>query len=109
MDKHERGWEIQEGRDDIPLPNWNGSYGGDPKRLPKVVQKLLLRRPLSPEEKAELLWRYYELDQSRQSRNRVLTGTIIVLLILGAFALIAAFPPDWARQEMVRLLGPGRS
>ena len=109
MDKHERGWEIQEGRDDVPLPHWNGSYGGDPKRLPKVVQKLLLRRPLTPEEQAELLWRYYELDQARQSRNRVLVGTIIVLLILGTFALIAAFPPDWARQEMVRLLGPGRS
>ena len=54
MDKHERGWEIQEGRDDLPLPNWNGSYGGDQKRLPKVVQKLLLRSPLTPEEKAEL-------------------------------------------------------
>jgi hypothetical protein len=109
MDKHERGWEIQEGRDDVPLPNWNGSYGGDQKRLPKVVQKLLLRRPLTPEEKAELLWRFYELDQARQSRNRVLTGTMIVLLILGVFALIAAFPPEWARHEITRIMGPGPS
>jgi hypothetical protein len=109
MDKHERGWEIEEGRLDMPLPRWNGSYGGDPKRLPKVVQKLLLRRPLTPEEKAELLWRYYELDQSHRSRNRVLVGTLLVLLALGVLAFIAAFPPEWARQELVRFLGPGRS
>jgi len=109
MDKHERGWEIQEGRTDTPLPNWNGSYGGDPKYLPKVVQKLLLRRPLTPEEKAELLWRYYELDQARQSRNRVLLGTTIVLVILGVLVLIAAFPPEWARHEIARLVGPGRT
>jgi hypothetical protein len=109
MDKHERGWEIQEGRLDLPLPLWNGSYRGDQKRLPKVVQKLLLRRPLTPEEKAELLWRYYELDQAHRSRNRVLAGTLIVLLALGVLALIAAFPPEWARQEMVRLLGPAGS
>lgn len=107
MDKHERGWEVQEGRLDQPLPQWNGSYGGDSRRLPKVVQKLAKGRPLTPEEKAELLWRFYELDMQRRARSRGTAGVLFVLAALGVLALLAAFPPGWLRQEMTRFLGPG--
>ena len=106
MDKHERGWEIQEGRLDQPLPQWNGSYRG-PRRLPKVVQKLTKGRPLTPEEKAELLWRFYELDMQRRARSRGTTGVLLVLAALGVFLLMAAYPPPWLRQELARFLGPG--
>ena len=106
MDKHERGWEIQEGRLDQPLPQWNGSYRGDSRRLPKVVQKLT-GRPLTPEEKAELLWRFYELDMQRRARSRGTTGVLLVLAALGVFLLMAAYPPPWLRQELARFLGPG--
>lgn len=107
MDKHERGWEIQPERPDQPLPQWNGSYRGDSRRLPKVVQKLAKGRPLTPEEKAELLWRFYELDMQRRSRSRGLTGVLLVLGTLGALAFMAAYPPPWLRHEIVRFLGPG--
>ena len=107
MDKHERGWEIQDGRLDVPLPQWNGSYRGDPRRLPKVVQKLAKKRPLTPEEKAELLWRFYELDMQRRSRSRGMAGVLFVLVTLGVLAVMAAYPPAWLRQEIVRFLGPG--
>jgi hypothetical protein len=105
MDKHERGWEIQEGRPDQPLPRWNGSYGGDKRRLPKVVQKLVQGRPLTPEEKAELLWRFYELDMKRQARNRGFVGTMLVLATLGVLAFAAAYPPPWLRHEIIRVMG----
>jgi len=105
MDKHERGWEIQEGRLDMPLPKWNGSYRGDARRLPKVVQKLAKGRPLTPEEKAELLWRFYELDMQRR-RSRGTAWVLLVLGLLGALAFMAAYPPAWLRAEMVRFLGP---
>ena len=107
MDKHERGWEIQEGRLDQPLPQWNGSYRGDSRRLPKVVQKLSKGRPLTPEEKAELLWRFYELDMQRRARSRGTTGVLLVLAVLAVFLLMAAYPPPWLRQELARFLGPG--
>lgn len=81
MDKHEKGIEVDPLRPDKPLPQWNGKYGGDPKRLPKVVQKLLLRRPLTPEEKAELLWRFYELDQGKRVRKGLLWMLVLVLVI----------------------------
>jgi hypothetical protein len=106
MDKHERGWEIQEGRLDMPLPHWKGGYGGDRRRLPKVVQKLSQGRPLTPEEKAELLWRFYELDMQRRSRGRGMVGVFIILLALGALAFMAAYPPPWLRHEIVRFIGP---
>ncbi|HLQ65782.1 MAG TPA: hypothetical protein VK123_00960 [Candidatus Limnocylindrales bacterium] len=108
MDKHERGWEVEEGRLDLPLPHWNGSYRGDKKHLPKVVQKLLLGRNLTPEEKAELLWRFHELDAKKKARSRGMTGVTLVLLTLGALALIAAFPPEWLRREFMRFLGSVR-
>jgi hypothetical protein len=79
MDKHEKGVEIDPCRPDLPLTKWDGKYGGDQKRLPKVVQKLVLRRPLTPEEKAELLWRFYELDQGGRAR-RGLIGVLLVIV-----------------------------
>ena len=72
MDKHEKGIEVDPLRADMPLPRWNGKYGGNAKRLPKVVQKLVQRRALTPEEKAELLWRFYELDQGGRARRGLL-------------------------------------
>jgi len=105
MDKHERGWEISEARLDLPLPKWNGSYRGDKHRLPKVVQKLLLGRPLTPEEKAELLWRFHELEQKRKVRRRAMTAVLLVVGILVALAAVAAYPPPWLRQEMSGVLG----
>src|SRR5882762_10759106 len=78
MDRHEKGLEKVPGRPDLPLPEWQGGYGGDAQRLPKVVQKLLHARILTAEEKAELLWRLFELDQRarvRQARaKRILTA-----------------------------------
>jgi len=82
MDKHEKGIEVDPYRPDLPLPRWNGKYGGDQKRLPKVVQKLVLRRPLTPEEKAELLWRFYELEQGGRMRERLLWLLAIALCLV---------------------------
>lgn len=85
MDKHEKGIEFDPYRPDQPLPRWNGKYGGDPKFLPKVVQKLLQRRVLTPEEKAELLWRYYELEQGGRVRERLI-WILTLALCLACFA-----------------------
>jgi hypothetical protein len=85
MDKHEKGIEVDPYRPDQPLPRWNGKYSGDPKFLPKVVQKLLLRRMLTPEEKAELLWRYFELEQGGRVRERLL-WLLTLVLCLACFA-----------------------
>ena len=105
MDKHERGLEISEARLDLPLPKWNGSYRGDKHRLPKVVQKLLLERPLTPEEKAELLWRFHELDHIKRVRRRAMTAVMLVIGVLVALAAIAAYPPPWIREQMSGVLG----
>lgn len=105
MDKHERGLEISEARLDLPLPKWNGSYRGEKHRLPKVVQKLLLGRPLTPEEKAELLWRFHELERLRRGRRRALTAVVLVIGVLVALAAVAAYPPPWLRQQMSGVLG----
>ena len=86
MDKHEKGIEVDPYRPDLPLSRWDGKYGGDPKRLPKVVQKLVLRRPLTAEEKAELLWRFYELDQGGRARRGLIGILITVLLCAVCFA-----------------------
>jgi hypothetical protein len=90
MDKHEKGIEFDPYRPDLPLPKWNGKYGGDPKHLPKVVQKLILRRPLTPEEKAELLWRFFELDQGSRVRERLL-WLLSLLLCIACFAGYLAY------------------
>ena len=53
MDNHERGWDKKPGRPDLPRPEWNGSYWGDQKRLPRGVQKLRQKRRLTPQIKRE--------------------------------------------------------
>lgn len=88
MDDHERGIEKRPGRLDVPLPEWNGSYRGDARRLPRVVQKLMHRRRLNAEEKAELLWRLYELEQKERVRERrrftvFLTVSILLATLTG--------------------------
>lgn len=104
MDKHERGWEVQEGRLDMPLPHWNGSTLGDKRRLPKVVQKLLHGRLLTPEEKAELLWRLYELDQRRRARRRWVAGASFAVASLAVLVYLVAYPPVWVRQQLLSLI-----
>ena len=95
MDKHEKGIEIDPTRTDVPLPQWNGKYRGDPKRLPKVVQKLVLRRPLTPEEKAELLWRFYELDQGGRFGRKLFWIALIVICVVGIAGYFAYAHWDW--------------
>jgi hypothetical protein len=105
MDKHEKGVEVDPLRLDLPLPRWDGKYRGDPKRLPKVVQKLVLRRPLTPEEKAELLWRFYELDQGGRARR----GLIGVLLVMFLCAVcIAGYLAYTHRIAFSGMLAPPR-
>ena len=74
-------------------------------RLPKVVQKLLLDRPLTPEEKAELLWRFHELEHQRRGRRRAVTAVALVIGLLVALAAVAAYPPPWLRHQMSGVLG----
>ena len=106
MDRHEKGIEKVPGRLDRPLTEWNGSYHGDSRRLPKVVQKLLLKRILSAEEKAELLWRYFELDQrgrQRQARiHTILVWSAVVILI----AYFAVFQRTWIAEQVMAWLSP---
>jgi len=103
MDKHEKGIEVDPYRPDVPLPRWNGKYGGDPKRLPKVVQKLVLRRPLTAEEKAELLWRFFELKEGGRMRERLLWLLALVFCIACFAAYLA-----WNHQlpALAALAGP---
>jgi hypothetical protein len=89
MDKHEKGIEVDPYRPDQPLPRWNGSYKGDAKRLPKVVQKLLLRRTLTAEEKAELLWRFFELEEGGRVRERLLWLLSLALCVAAFMAYLA--------------------
>lgn len=105
MDKHEKGVEIDPYRPDLPLTKWDGRYGGDPKRLPKVVQKLVLRRPLTPEEKAELLWRFYELDQGGRAR-RGLIGVLLVIVLCAVCA--AGYLVYTHRISLLGMLAPPR-
>ncbi len=105
MDKHEKGVEIDPYRADLPLTKWGGKYGGDQKRLPKVVQKLVLRRPLTPEEKAELLWRFYELDQGGRARR----GLIAVLMVMFLCAVcVASYLVCTHQIPMLAALAPPR-
>jgi len=106
MDRHEKGIEKEYGRVDRPLPEWTGSYGGDPRRLPKVVQKLMHGKTLSAEEKAELLWRFYEIDVAiRVRRARVLT-TLLVLTILAAAAYFGFYQREWVVSQVMAWLSP---
>jgi hypothetical protein len=107
MDNHERGIEKQQERLDVPLPEWKGGYGGDRRRLPRVVQKLLHRRRLTAEEKAELLWRLYELEQAAQER-RERTRAILLLLFL-AFSALATWvfvSQPWITRGILDLVYP---
>lgn len=90
MDKHEKGIDVDPYRPDQPLPRWNGSYKGDAKNLPKVVQKLLLKRTLTAEEKAELLWRFFELQEGGRMRERLL-WLLSLLLCIACFAGYLAY------------------
>ena len=106
MDRHEKGLEKVPGRLDQPLPEWGGSYSGNPERLPKVVQKLMHERILTAEEKAELLWRLFELDQRgrvRQARaKRVLTALLLVL----AAMYMAIYQWRWVAERVMAWLSP---
>jgi hypothetical protein len=106
MDRHEKGLEKSPDRLDKPLPEWDGSYWGDKRRLPKVVQKLLHGKILTAEEKAELLWRYFEIDQrarARMSRNRKVFAVIAVLLLL---AYVGVFQRGWVADSVMAWLSP---
>ncbi len=106
MDKHEKGIEIDPTRADLPLPVWKGKYGGDLKRLPRVVQKLLHRRILSPEEKAELLWRFYELDLAARVRQRVLWTAFFVICVAGITGYFALTHWSWLLGRLDMLAPP---
>lgn len=105
MDDHERGIEKKSGRPDKPLPEWDGSYRGDPRRLPRVVQKLRLKCRLSAEEKAELLWRLYELDQRERVRDQRRFAVFLTVSIL--FAALAGWllvSQPWLLRGMVDIV-----
>lgn len=105
MDDHERGIDKRPGRLDIPLPEWKGSYGGDPRRLPRVVQKLVFKHRLTAEEKAELLWRLYELDQRNQAHGRRRFFIFLTVCILFASAAgWALLTQTWILQGVVDIV-----
>jgi hypothetical protein len=106
MDRHEKGIEKLPGRLDRPLTEWNGSYWGDPKRLPKVVQKLILKRILSAEEKAELLWRFFELDQQARHRRARIHNAIVWSAALLLIGYIAIFQRTWVAEHVMAWLSP---
>ncbi len=111
MDNHERGIETKFGRSDTPLPEWNGSFGGDPKKLPRVVQKILAKRRLTAEEKAELLWRLYELDQADRVRTNRRVAALLVLLVLATGTALYLYfnPQPWIAERMLSIVDPGAS
>lgn len=106
MDRHEKGLEKVPGRPDQPLPEWGGGYGGDPQRLPKVIQKLLHARILSAEEKAELLWRFFELDQQTRSRKARAQRILIAVTLIAAGAWVAIYQWRWVADQVMAWLSP---
>jgi hypothetical protein len=106
MDRHEKGIEKEYGRLDRPLPEWKGSYGGDARRLPKVVQKLMHGKVLSAEEKAELLWRFYELDQTARTRQLRIWTALLVLTALAAALYIGLNHREWVMAQVMAWLSP---
>lgn len=106
MDRHEKGIEKEYGRLDRPLPEWKGSYGGDPKRLPKVVQKLMHGKTLTAEEKAELLWRFYEIDQAERTRRAHVWTALLVVVALAACAYLALYQRHWIVAQVMAWLSP---
>ena len=109
MDNHERGIEKKFGRPDTPLPEWNGSYRGDPQKLPRVVQKLQAKRRLSAEEKAELLWRIYELDlqDRRNTTGRIVVLLLFLMLCTGGAIWLYLNPQPWIAERMLAIVDPG--
>lgn len=106
MDRHEKGIEKEYGRLDRPLPEWKGSYGGDPRRLPKVVQKLMHGKTLSAEEKAELLWRFYEIDQAARTRQTRVWTALLVLSLLAGAAYLGLYQREWVMTQVMAWLSP---
>lgn len=109
MDRHEKGIEKMPGRLDRPLPEWNGSYGGDQRRLPKAVQKLVAGRPLTAEEKAELLWRFYELDQKTRMREQRTRAVILSGLAIGLVVYLAMYQRVWIMHQVMSWISPPAS
>jgi hypothetical protein len=109
VDNHERGWEKKPDRLDVPIPEWNGSYGGDPRKLPRVVQKLKQKRKLTPEEKAELLWRFYELDQLDRRRTQARIAALLMLLVMmtGVAVWLYFNPQPWIADRLLQMVDPG--
>jgi hypothetical protein len=109
MDNHERGIERKFGRPDTPLPEWDGSFGGDAKKLPRVIQKLIAKRRLSAEEKAEMLWRLYELDQADRVRtnHRVVALLLLMSLLTGVAIWLYFNPQPWIAERMLAIVDPG--
>lgn len=106
MDRHEKGIEKEYGRMDRPLPEWKGGYGGDSRRLPKVVQKLMHGKTLTAEEKAELLWRFYEIDQATRSRNARVWMAILVLGLLAVAGYVGIYQREWVMGHVMAWLSP---
>ncbi|HEU5311751.1 MAG TPA: hypothetical protein VFV24_09890 [Candidatus Eisenbacteria bacterium] len=106
MDRHEKGIEREYGRVDRPLPEWKGSYRGDPRHLPKVVQKLMHGKTLTAEEKAELLWRFYEIDQADRTRRARVWTVLLVLVVLGAAVYLAFYERQWVVAQVMAWLSP---
>jgi len=106
MDRHEKGLERVPGRPDLPLPEWQGGYGGDTQRLPKVVQKLMHGRILTAEEKAELLWRLFELDQREKSRRARSQRILVAVTLLAAGAWVAIYQWRWVADHVMAWLSP---
>ena len=109
MDRHEKGIERSPDRLDQPLPEWAGGYGGDPRRLPKVVQKLLAGRVLSAEEKAELLWKFFEMDQRARARAAKDRKILAVLLLLIVVAYVGVYHHGWIADRVMAWLSPPAS
>jgi hypothetical protein len=106
MDRHEKGIEKEYGRLDRPLPEWTGSYGGDSRRLPKVVQKLKHGKTLTAEEKAELLWRFYEIDQSVRIRQARILVVLLVLGVAAAALYLGLYQREWVLAQVMAWLSP---
>lgn len=109
MDRHEKGIARDPNRIDLPLPEWKGDYGGDPDHLPKVVHRLLQGRILTAEEKAELLWRFFELDQRARARERVTSRALAILVVVLGIAVVALYHKAWIATQIMAWLSPPAS
>ncbi len=109
MDRHEKGIARDPNRVDLPLPEWRGDYGGDPDHLPKVVKRLLQGRILTAEEKAELLWRFFELDQRARARERRNSRALAVLVVILGITVVALYHKAWLAIQLMAWLSPPAS